>query len=206
MNVSHNPSIVVFDIGEVLLDWDPRHLYRKIFTDPDQMEWFLREVCTPEWNREQDGGRLWTEAVAERITLFPDYAETIRAFDERWAETVSEAVHGSVTLLEKLRAANVPNYAITNFSEEKFVIAQKLFPFLAQFDGIVVSGTEKLLKPDPRIYRLLLDRHELNAADCLFIDDIKANVEAARTIGMQAVQFTDPAQLATDLRTYGFRV
>ena len=199
------PSIIVFDIGGVLLDWDPRYLYRKIFDDPEQMEWFLREVCTPAWNLEQDRGRPFADAVAERIALFPDHADAIRAFDERWAETVSEAIHGTVGILEALRRAKIPNYAITNFSAEKFEVACAALPFLANFDGIVVSGAEKLIKPDPKIYRLLLERYRLNAADCLFIDDVLKNVEGARAVGMQAVQFTGPEQLEIDLRACGFR-
>lgn len=199
-----NPSILVFDIGGVLLDWDPRYLYRKIFDDPERMEWFLREVCTPAWNLEQDRGRPFADAIAERIALYPDHADAIRAFDERWAETVSEAIQGTVDILAALRLAKIPNYAITNFSAEKFEIACEVFPFLAKFDGIVVSGAERLIKPDPKIYRLLLERYGLKAGDCLFIDDVPKNVEGARAVGMHAVQFTSPAQLATDLRQRGF--
>lgn len=198
------PSITVFDIGGVLIDWDPRYLYRKIFDDPERMEWFLREVCTPAWNLEQDRGRPFADAIAERIALYPDHADAIRAFDERWAETVSEAIHGTVEILEALRRAKIPNYAITNFSAEKFEVACEAFPFLGKFDGIVVSGAEKLIKPDPKIYRLLLERYGLKAASCLFIDDVPKNVEGARAVGMQAVQFTSPAQLADDLRQRGF--
>jgi 2-haloacid dehalogenase len=198
------PSITVFDIGGVLIDWDPRYLYRKIFDDPERMEWFLREVCTPAWNLEQDRGRPFADAIAERIALYPDHADAIRAFDERWAETVSEAIQGTVEILEALRRAKIPNYAITNFSAEKFEVACEAFPFLGKFDGIVVSGAEKLIKPDPKIYRLLLERYGLKAGDCLFIDDVPKNVEGARAVGMQAVQFTSPAQLADDLRQRGF--
>lgn len=198
------PSITVFDIGGVLIDWDPRYLYRKIFDDPERMEWFLREVCTPAWNLEQDRGRPFADAIAERIALYPDHADAIRVFDERWAETVSEAIQGTVEILEALRRAKIPNYAITNFSAEKFEVACEAFPFLGKFDGIVVSGAEKLIKPDPKIYRLLLERYGLKAGDCLFIDDVPKNVEGARAVGMQAVQFTSPAQLADDLRQRGF--
>ena len=185
-------SIVVFDIGNVLIDWDPRHLYRKIFADPARMDWFLAEVCTPDWNIEQDRGRTFAEAVAERIALYPDLAAEIRAYDERWHETVSGPIEESVALLEALRAKGVRNFAITNFSSEKFALARQRFAFLNGFEGIVVSAEEKLLKPDPAIYRVLLDRHGLAAEDCLFIDDSAKNVEGARAVGMHGHHFKAP--------------
>lgn len=203
---SSRPSIVVFDIGGVLLDWDPRYLYRKIFDDPARMEWFLREVCTPAWNLEQDRGRPWAKAIAERIALYPDCADAIRAFDERWIETVSQPLMENVALLETLRGKGVPNYTITNFSAEKFVVACEAFPFLNDFDGAIVSGAEHLLKPDPEIYKLLLDRYHLEAADCFFIDDVAKNVDAARAIGMHAHHFTGTEALTQELRRNGFPV
>lgn len=199
-------SIAVFDIGNVLIDWDPRHLYRSIFADPARMEWFLAEVCTSEWNLEQDRGRPFAEAVAERIALFPDLAAEIRAFDERWHDMVPGAIAGSVELLEALRAGGVPLFAITNFSAEKFALARQRFDFLNGFEGVVVSGEERVLKPAPAIYRTLLDRHGLVAGDCLFIDDSLKNVEGARAVGMHGHHFTSPAELAVELRRYGFPV
>jgi 2-haloacid dehalogenase len=203
---SQNPTQVVFDIGEVLLDWNPRYLYRKIIPDQDRMEWFLGEVCTPAWNIEQDRGRPFADAVALLTERHPDLAEEIRAFDERWVETVADVVHGSVALLERLRQQGVPTWAITNFSHEKFAIARRRWPFLDGFRDVVVSGEEKLLKPDPAIYHVLLDRNGLDAADCLFIDDSPKNVEGARAVGMHAVHFTTADPLALDLRRYGFPV
>jgi 2-haloacid dehalogenase len=199
-----SPTTIVFDIGNVLIGWDPRALYRKIFDDPERMEWFLSEVCHHEWNLEQDRGRLFAEAVAERTAAFPHLAEEIRAYDERWPETVTGPIEGTVRILQDVRAAGIPNYAITNFSSEKFAVAQRMFPFLAGFDGIVVSGDEKLVKPDPAIYRVLLDRYGLHAGDCIFIDDSLANVEAARFVGMKAHHFTGPEALAEELSRQGF--
>lgn len=201
-----SPTTLVFDIGNVLIAWDPRNLYRKVFDDPARMEWFLSEVCDHDWNLEQDRGRLFADAVAERIALFPDLAAEIRAYDERWPETLSGPIPGSVAILEQARAAGVPNYAITNFSAEKFAVARALFPFLDGFDGIIVSAEERLVKPDPAIYRLLLDRYGLAAGDCVFIDDSPKNVEGARAVGMHAVAFTAPARLAEDLAAMGFPV
>jgi len=200
------PSTVVFDIGNVLLDWDPRHLYRKMFDDPARMEWFLDTVCTPAWNIEQDRGRTFAEAVAELVALHPEHEAEIRAFDERWPETVSQVIAGSLDILETLRAKGVPNYAITNFSAEKFAHAREIWPFLDAFDGIVVSGEHRMLKPDAAIYRLLLDTHGLAAADCVFIDDSPKNVEGARAVGMHALHFTAPDRLRADLRGFGFPV
>ena len=197
------PHIVVFDIGNVLLRWDPRNLYRKIFSDETQMEWFLSTVCTPHWNIEQDRGRDWDEAVALLVKDYPDHETPIRAFHERWDETVSGVIEENVALLERLRKAGVPNYAITNFSGPKFVLAQKLYPFLAGFDGAIVSGDERLLKPQPEIYNLLLSRYGLTAGDCIFIDDSRDNVEGARAVGMHAIHFAEPMDLAAELRRYG---
>lgn len=201
-----SPRIVVFDVGNVLVDWNPRFLYRSIFADEAEMEWFLANVCTPAWNLEQDRGRPFADAVAERIALFPQHEAAIRAFDERWPETISGTIPESVALLETLRARGVPDYAITNFSHEKFALAKTRFPFLAGFRGTIVSGEEKLLKPDPAIYRLLLDRYGLHAADCVFIDDSAANVAGARAVGMNALHFTGPGALAVGLRELGFPV
>ena len=200
----HSPGVVVFDVGNVLLDWDPRHLYRKVFDDPGRMEWFLSHVCTPAWNMEQDRGRTFAQAVAELTLEHPDLDDDIRMFDERWSETVSGPIHESVAILESLRKSGVPDYAITNFSHEKFVIARQSWPFLDQFRGVVVSGEEKLLKPDPAIYEVLLDRYGLAASDCVFIDDSEKNVSGARSVGMHAVHFISPAQLDADLRELGF--
>jgi 2-haloacid dehalogenase len=199
-------KIVVFDIGKVLIDWDPRHLYRTIFSDDQEMEAFLRDVCARDWILELDRGKPFAEAVTERIALFPHYEKEIRAFDERWHETNRGVIDGSMAILNRLQHAKVPNYAITNFSAEKFEGAREIFPFLNSFDGIVVSGRERLLKPDAAIYRLLLDRHGLKAADCIFIDDSLKNVEGAQAVGMHGHHFIEAEGLARDLRAHGFTV
>ena len=205
MSVRH-PTIVVFDIGNVLLRWDPRHLYRRIFQEEAEMEWFLSNVCTSDWNVEQDRGRDWDEAVALLVKDHPRHESAIRAFHERWHETVSGVFEDNVAVLQRLREAGVPNYCITNFSGPKFRLAQQRFPFLAGFDGAVVSGDERLLKPDPAIYRLLLHRYGLEAADCVFIDDSRANVDAARSVGMQAIHYREGMDLSAELRRHGIPV
>ena len=200
------PTTVVFDIGNVLLRWDPRNLYRTLFDEEAEMEWFLSNVCTHDWNVEQDRGRDWDEAVALLVTDHPKHEPHIRAFHERWSETVSGVFEDHVALLLRLREAGVANYCITNFSGPKFDLAQERFPFLAGFDGVIVSGDERLLKPDPAIYPLLLDRYGLKAEDCVFIDDSKPNVEAARDVGMHAIHCVEGIDLTAELRGHGFPV
>jgi 2-haloacid dehalogenase len=197
------PTTVVFDVGNVLLRWDPRFLYRRIFDDEERMEWFLANVCTSAWNLEQDRGRDWDEAVALLVERHPDHETPIRAFHERWHETVSGAIEDNVAVLQGLREAGVPTYCITNFSGSKFREAQTRYPFLANFDGAIVSGDERLLKPNPAIYRLLLGRYGLAAEECVFIDDSLANVDGARSVGMQAIHYREPMDLAAELVRHG---
>jgi 2-haloacid dehalogenase len=200
------PTTVVFDVGNVLLRWDPRNLYRKLFDDEQRMEWFLAHVCTSDWNLEQDRGRAWDEAVALLVARHPDHEPAIRAFHERWHETVSGVFEENVALLKRLQEAGVPTYCITNFSAPKFREAQERFPFLASFLGTVVSGDERLVKPDPAIYRLLLDRYGLVAEECVFIDDSPANVAGARAVGMDAIHYAEPMDLGAELRRSGLHV
>ena len=195
--------IPVFDVGNVLIRWDPRNLYRKLIADEAEREDFLARICSPEWNLEMDRGRAFAEGVAERVALFPQHEALIRAFDERWLETLDGTVEESVAILEELRAAGVKTYAITNFSREKFALTRTRYPFLGDFEGIIVSAHEQLLKPDPRIYALLCERHGLAPADCIFIDDSLANVEGARAFGMQGHHFKAAAELRADLRQQG---
>lgn len=197
------PSTVVFDIGGVLLRWDPRHLYRKLFDDEAQMEWFLREVCTSEWNVEQDRGRLWEDAVQLLVARHPEWEGQIRAYHERWHETVAGVFEQNVAVLERLTAAGVPVYAITNFSAEKFVEARERYPFLKSFKGVVVSGEDRMLKPDREIFDLFFSRYLLEPADCIFIDDSRPNIETARSLGMHTVHCVEGADIAAALRAFG---
>jgi 2-haloacid dehalogenase len=202
-----HPSRVVFDIGNVLLEWDVRRLYRQIFPDPAEMEDFLTRVLPPEWNLEQDRGRSWAEAEAERIALFPEHEAAIRAWRGRWRETIPGDIPGTVEILRRLKAGGTPLYAITNFAADTFLEAQARFAFLADsFIDVVVSGREKLLKPDPAIYKVLLERQKLAAEDCVFVDDSEKNVAAAAALGFRALVFTTPEQFADDLRGLGFSV
>jgi 2-haloacid dehalogenase len=193
-------STVVFDLGGVLIDWDPRYLYRTLFDgDEAAMETFLATVCTPEWNLEQDTGRPWSEGIATLIADHPEQRDLITAYWERWPETLGEAIGPTVDVLAELRASGVPLYALSNWSAETFPAAWPRFPFLEWFDGIVISGDVRAVKPDRRIYEALLERHNLEPGSILFIDDRAENVAAAEALGMRSIRFTDAAALRRQL-------
>jgi 2-haloacid dehalogenase len=198
------PSAVVFDLGGVLIDWDPRHLYRKLFPgDEAAMEAFLATVCTPEWNARQDAGRPWAEAVATLVEEFPAERELIVAYHERWQEMLGGAIEGTVAILAELRARGVPAFALSNWSAETFPVARERYPFLAWFDGLVISGEERLAKPDPRLFRVLLERHRLDPQSTVYVDDSAANVDVATGLGMAALLFRGPDDLRADLARLG---
>jgi 2-haloacid dehalogenase len=194
---------VVFDLGGVLIDWDPRYLYRKLLADEAAVEEFLATVCTPEWNAEQDRGRQFAEGVAELVERYPVHAAAITAYHERWTEMLGGDIGGTVELLAELRATGVPLYALTNWSAETFGIARERFEFLSWFDGVLVSGEERMIKPDPAIFRLLLDRFGLDPQATFYVDDSPANVAAASELGFDAVRFTGPERLRRDLEIRG---
>lgn len=213
MTVSHGnkagimPDIVVFDVGNVLIEWDPRNLYRKIFDDEAAMEYFLSEICTDAWNLEQDRGRSFVEGIEERVALFPEFEAQIRAYDTGWHDMVPGEVPGTPALLGELKGAGVPLYAITNFSREKFAEARERFPFLdTSFIDTVISAHEGCIKPDPRIFEILFERNSLDPARTIFIDDSLKNVEAARAAGMHAHHFRDAGTLRQELISLGFPV
>lgn len=199
------PSIdtVVFDLGGVLIDWDPRHLYRQLFDDHDAMERFLADICSPQWNLQQDAGRPWREAVAELSARHPAHAALIAAYHARWLEMLAGEIPGSVAILHELRERGLRLYALTNWSHETFPVARERFPFLRWFEGILVSGEERLIKPDPAIFRLLLSRYGIAPQRAVFIDDAPHNVAGAAAEGLHAVRFRDAAQLRRDLVALG---
>jgi 2-haloacid dehalogenase len=199
-----NKPAVIFDIGGVLLDWNPRYLYRKIFLDDEtRVEDFLNRVCTLDWNLSIDAGKPYPEAIAERIALFPDQAEAIRAYYERWDEMLGEPLTGMVQLLESIAGTGYPLYALTNFALEKFTYTRARYPFLDIFQEIVVSSVIKVAKPDPRIFLYLLDRIKRQAGECIFIDDNAANIHSARRLGFRSIQFQTAMHLQADLAREG---
>lgn len=204
MRTARTPSAVVFDLGGVLIDWDPRHLYRKLFPgDEAAMENFLRCVCTQAWNEQQDTGRSFADGVAELKARYPEHAGLIEAYDARWEEMLAGPIEESVALLGELRARGTPLYALTNWSAEKFPIARRRFDFIGWFDGIIVSGEVGLKKPDPEIFRLLVETHGLEAAATLFVDDNVENVGVTEALGFRTIRFCSPARLRTDLVELG---
>lgn len=195
---------VVFDLGAVCIDWDPRHLYRSMFGGDDvAMEYFLAEVCSQEWNARMDEGTPWAEAIELLSIEYPEWRTQIIAFRERWEEMLGEAIHGTIEILDRLQDAGIATYALSNWSAETFPIALPRYPFLSRFDGIVISGREGVRKPDPRIFRILLDRYALRPETTVFVDDVEENVIAAAALGIVALQFSDPDALRRDLLRLG---
>jgi 2-haloacid dehalogenase len=201
MSISAAPqrSIVVFDLGGVLIDWNPRHLYRKLLADEAAMEAFLGTICTQEWNERQDAGRSFSEAAAVLRAQHPQHAELIEAYGVRFDEMMKGPIDGSVAILKALHDRGVPLYALSNWSAETYPLAAKRFDFLRLFRGLVISGEVGLTKPDPRIFQILLERHRIEPAEAVYIDDKPRNAEAARALGIHGIHFTDPGQLRREL-------
>jgi 2-haloacid dehalogenase len=197
------PRAVVFDLGGVLLDWNPRHLYRKLFDDEAEMERFLSEVCTMQWHHAHDLGVPPEETCPPLIAAHPEYAEHIWAWPRRSEEMLAGPIDGSVDILRALKDRGIPVYGLTNMETWTYPGRRDRYEFLRWFDGTVVSGFEGVAKPDPRVFELLLDRFGLDAASTLFIDDSPKNVAAARGVGMQALEFASPAALRNELIAAG---
>lgn len=200
------PLGVIFDLGGVLIDWDPRHLYRSLFADDEPgMERFLAEVCTPAWNHELDRGRPFAEAVAELAGLYPQQRAAIEAYRARWLEMVAGPIPGTVSIVEELHAGGVPLWALTNWSAETFALVrgEPPYAFLDRFATIFVSGQLKLVKPEPAIFHHMLQAIGLPAGRCLFIDDAPRNVEAAAALGLLTHRFRDPPTLRAALAQLG---
>jgi len=197
------PSTVVFDLGNVLVRWNPRLLYEQLITDADELEQFFDTVITHDWIRAQDAGRPFDDGIALLAAQFPRYESEIRAFWERWEEMVPGAIDGSVEILAELKERETPVYALTNWSHQTFPIARLRFPFFDWFDGIVVSGEIGMVKPDARIYRHLLGRFGLSAEDCVFIDDSATNVAGAEAVGITGLHFRSPHKLRRELARLG---
>lgn len=193
---------IVLDLGGVLIDWDPRHLYRKLLPDENAVEEFLARVCTMDWNERQDAGRTFAEGVAELVAQFPAEEALIRAYWDRWPEMVTGAFDDTVALLGELCAVH-PTYALSNWSMETWAFTQPQFEFLGWFRGIVLSGQEGVAKPDERIYRILLDRYALDPAETIFIDDNPRNVAVAQRLGIDGIVHTGVPALRRELVARG---
>ena len=198
-----NIKAVIFDFGGVLIDWNPYYLYRKVIPNDNEIASFLQETGILDWNYTFDQGYPFSLGIAELSRRFPQHAELIRMFDERWLETLGTTFDATIELVKAVKARGIPVYGLTNWSSEKFEQVRPQYEFMNLFADIVVSGVEKIAKPDPRIYTLLLERNGLNAVDCLYIDDSKENCRAARQLGIHTVIYQSSAQIRQELVAHG---
>jgi 2-haloacid dehalogenase len=196
------PDTVVFDLGNVLIDWDPRYLYRQIFDDEERVEQFLRDICSPDWIRQSDAGKPLAQCIAELTNQHPHEAEFIELFESRWPEMMRQSIGGSLQILHRLKAQGTLLFVLSNWSADTWPRAVAQFDFLDLFDGLVVSGLEGVAKPEPEIYRRL-ERFGVNLDRAAFIDDRAENIETANSLGMTGILFTGADALATTLSELG---
>ncbi len=197
-------NTIIFDLGGVLIDWNPEYVYLDIFEgDREKMQWFFNTVCTSDWNEEQDAGKSLAVATKERIALFPEHEELIKSYYGRWEEMLGGAIDETVDILKSLiNQSNYEVYALTNWSAETFPIALERFDFLHWFKDIVVSGTEKTRKPFRDIYELTINRFKINPENTVFIDGNLRNIKGANDLGIQGIHFTSPKNLIEKLKEY----
>lgn len=201
----HKPiKTIIWDLGGVLIDWNPDYVFKHIYPDPAERKWFFDNICTHAWNLEQDRGRSLQEATEEKVAEWPDYEMPIRAFYGRWEEMLGGPIHDSVGILRSLKSKNgLRLLALTNWSHETFPVALERYDFLQWFEGIVVSGQEGVIKPEREIYELLLRRYAVDPETAVFIDDNKGNVEASENLGMRGVHFRSSEELKERLGGMG---
>ncbi|MCK7590488.1 HAD family phosphatase [Subsaxibacter sp. CAU 1640] len=198
---SNNIENIIFDLGGVLIDWNPEYVFLDVFDgDRQKMKWFFDEICTNDWNENQDAGYPIAKATEERIEMFPEHEKLIRMYYGRWEEMLGEAIDGTVKILKHLiDSKKYRIVALTNWSHETFPIALQRFEFLHWFEGIIVSGEEKTRKPFKEIYELTLNRFDMKAENSLFIDDNLRNIDAAKKLGIQTIHFTSSEKLKNSL-------
>ncbi len=195
-------NTIIFDLGNVLINWEPKLLYNKLFDSEEKTNHFLENICTLTWNEEQDAGRSLEAGTKALIEEFPQHKKEIQAYYDRWEEMLNGAITGSVEILRQLKAiGKYKIYGLTNWSAELFPVALREFEFLNWFDGIVVSGDEGIRKPEVAFFQILFDRYNVKPEDAVFIDDNLRNIEAARTLGIQSIRFTSPEELEKELET-----
>jgi 2-haloacid dehalogenase len=195
---------IIFDLGGVLIDWNPRYLYRKIMDSEAEVEDFLQNITTSDWNEAQDAGRPLVEATALLVEQYPDQAALISAFYGRWTEMLAGPITGTVNILQHLKEQQQYDlFALTNWSAETWPLALERYDFLGWFQGVLVSGQEKMRKPAPAFYRLMEERFPLRLSSSLFIDDNLRNVQAAESLGLRSIHFKSPQQLEKELQVYG---
>ena len=191
---------VVFDLGNVLIDWDTRYLYRKLFQTDDEVDWFLGNVCDYEWNLKHDSGQLFSKGILEKSKKHPEYSEHINAWFQHWEEMLGDPIDESVKVLSELKEKGVLLYILSNWSAETYPIAEERFDFLSWFDGKIISGEEGIVKPDLEIYKLLIKRYDLNPYQTVFIDDKEENIKSAELLGIHGIHFQNCSKLRKDLQ------
>ena len=191
---------IVFDLGGVLIDWNPRYLFAKIFSSKDEMEYFLTEVCSPVWNARQDAGRTFKEAIREIELKYPKYKDHAQIYFDRWPETLGSAIDGTVKILRQVKSRGYKVVALSNWAEETFHFAESRFDFLKEFDELFISGRIKMIKPEARFYELVEKKRNAQPSQLIFIDDLSLNTEAAKNRGWSALQFKGPEKLELDLK------
>jgi 2-haloacid dehalogenase len=195
---------LVFDLGGVLIDWNPEYLYNKIFPNEEERRWFLSTICTPVWNEEQDGGRSLAEGTEQLVLQYPEHEASIRAYYDRWQEMLGGPIHETVEIFRELKfKTRLKLYALTNWSAETFPVALELYDFLHWFDGRLVSGEEKVRKPFPVIYRLLIERFGIQPERAIYVDDNIRNVLPARDLGFVGIHFRTPQLFREELKELG---
>ncbi len=198
---------IIFDFGGVLMDWNPRYYFKDYFNDNEKMEYFLEHIAQDEWNVEQDRGRSLAEGTEIQVKKFPEWEKEIRAFYDNWTVMLKSDIPQNVEVLRKLKNTDYHLFGLTNWSEETFPYALENYDFFQIFEGkIVVSGTEKLIKPDPKIWHVLLDRYHIKAEESVFIDDNPKNIEMARSLGFNTVQVFPETDLIKELKKFGVEV
>lgn len=196
-------TTIIIDFGAVLVDWNPHRMLDIYFGSVEKADWFIKNVCTSEWNTEMDGGKPFAQGIAERSAIYPEYAADIQAYYDRWIEMIGGEIPGMRELVAELKAKGYKLYGLTNWSAETFCLVRNEYPVFGLLDGMLVSGEEHLLKPSPEIFQRLVDRFGLTPSECLFIDDNAANVEGSIAFGIPAVRFFGVDSLREDLRERG---
>lgn len=192
-------TAILFDFGNVFVNWDARNLYKRFFPNLEAVDSFLKEIHFAEWNAHQDAGRPFKEGIAELSNQFPHYADLIQAFDAHWEESLGQTLHENIEVAKNLKQADWPLYLLSNFSAEKFEIVRRQHDFLTIFDDMIISGEHNLIKPDAAIFEFALNRIKREAKECLFIDDSLPNIETARKMNFITIHYQSPAQLKRDL-------
>jgi 2-haloacid dehalogenase len=204
MNQNGKRPVLVFDFGGVLFDWNPHYLYDRFFNgDTQAVDQFLEEIEFTEWNAQQDLGRPFAVAVADHCSRFPHHTTLIKAYDENWEEFMGGTIQPSVDLLCRLKQAGYPLYGLSNWSEEKFKLIRRQFTFLDWFDDILISGEVNLIKPDPKIFKVFLDRIQRTSNECLLVDDSPGNIASAEQLGFKTILFKSSSQLEHELKLHG---